>query len=61
MLAQLKVNLADETQLIAARHLTLVRSSLWDHAEAPSADWAEANPEKLMAFLMVAQSEALLG
>ena len=61
MLAQLKLDIADETQLIAARHLTLVRSSLWDQAVAPSADWAEANPEKLMAFLMVAQSEALLG
>jgi hypothetical protein len=61
MLAQLKLDIADETQLIAARHLTLVRSSLWDQAEAPSADWADANPEKLMAFLMVTQSDGLLG
>jgi hypothetical protein len=61
MLAQLKLDIADETQLIAARHLTLVRSSLWDQAEGPSAAWAEANPEKLMAFLMVTQSESLLG
>ena len=53
MLAQLKLDIADDTQVLAARHLTLVRSSLWDQAEAPSADWAEANPEKLMAFLMV--------
>jgi hypothetical protein len=61
MLAQLKLDIADDTHLLAARHLTLVRSNLWDHAQAPAADWAEANPEKLMAFLMVAQSEDLLG
>ena len=61
MLAQVKVNLADDTQVIAARHLTLVRSNLWDHAEAISADWADANPEKAMAYLMVAQSDAVLG
>jgi hypothetical protein len=57
MLAQLKLDIADETQVISARHLTLVRSSLWDQVEAPAADWAEANPEKLMAFLMVAQED----
>ena len=57
MLAQLKLDLADEAQLISARHLTLVHSSLWDKAEAPTVDWAEANPEKLMAFLMVAQED----
>jgi hypothetical protein len=61
MLAQLKLDIADDIQVLAARHLTLVRTNLWDHAEAPTADWAEANPEKLMAFLMVAQSEDLLG
>lgn len=61
MLAQLKVNLADDTQVIAARHLTLVRSNLWDHAEAVSSNWVEANPEKAMAYLMVTQSEDLLG
>ena len=44
-------------QLTSARHLTLVRQSLWDQVEAPKADWAEANPEKLMAFLMVAQED----
>lgn len=61
MLAQLKVDLADETQVIAARHLTLVRSNLWDHASGMSAEWADANPEKAMAYLMVAQSEDVLG
>ena len=61
MLAQLRVNLADETQVIAARHLTLVRSSLWDHARPMSPEWADANPEKAMAYLMVTQSEDLLG
>lgn len=61
MLAQVKVNLADETQVIAARHLTLVRSNLWDHAETVSPEWADANPEKAMAYLMVTQSEAVLG
>ena len=61
MHAQLKVDLADETQVLAARHLTLVRASLWDHAAPFAADWAEANPEKAMAYLMVTQSEALLG
>jgi hypothetical protein len=57
MLAQLKFDLADETQVISARHLTLVRESLWDHLEGPTADWAKANPERLMAFLMVAQED----
>ena len=57
MLAQLKLDLGDETQLISARHLSLVRTSLWDQVEAPKANWAEANPEKLMAFLMVAQED----
>jgi hypothetical protein len=57
MLAQLKLDIADETQVISARHLTLVRSSLWDQVDAPVAVWAEANPEKLMAFLMVAQED----
>jgi hypothetical protein len=61
MLAQLKVNIADDTQVLAARHLTLVRSSLWDHAEPVSSVWGEANPEKAMAYLMVTQSEDLLG
>jgi hypothetical protein len=61
MLAQLKVNIADEIQLMAARHLTLVRVSLWDQAEPVSAAWAEAHPEKAMAYLMVTQSEDLLG
>lgn len=61
MLAQVKVNLADDTQLLAARHLTLVRLNLWDHARPVSAEWAEANPEKSMAYLMVTQSEDLLG
>jgi hypothetical protein len=61
MLAQVRVNLADDTQVMAARHLTLVRSSLWDQAEPVAADWADANPEKAMAYLMVTQSEALLG
>lgn len=61
MLAQLKVDLTDETQLIAARHLTLVRSNLWDHAEPMSAGWVDANPEKAMAYLMVMQSEDVLG
>lgn len=57
MLAQLKLDLTDDAQLFSARHLTLVRQSLWDQVEAPKADWAEANPEKLMAFLMVAQED----
>jgi hypothetical protein len=57
MQAQLKLDLADETQVIAARYLTLVRESLWDQVEAPTADWAEANREKLMAYLMVAQED----
>jgi hypothetical protein len=61
MLAQVRVNLADDTQVMAARHLTLVRSSLWDQAETVAAGWAETNPEKAMAYLMVTQSEALLG
>lgn len=61
MLAQVKVNLADDTQVIAARHLTLVRSNLWDHAAPMSPEWADANPEKAMAYLMVTQSENLLG
>ena len=61
MLAQLKLDIADDTQVMAARHLTLVRSSLWDHAESVSAAWVEANPEKAMAYLMVTQSEDLLG
>ena len=59
MQALLKVT--DETQLIAARHLTLVRSNLWDQAEIVSAEWLEANPEKAMAYLMVTQSEDVLG
>jgi hypothetical protein len=57
MLAQLKLDTTDETSTISARHLTLVRQSLWDQVEAPAADWAGANPEKLMAFLMVAQED----
>ena len=57
MLAQLKLDTTDETSLISARHLTLIRQSLWDQVDAPAADWAEANPEKLMAFLMVAQED----
>ena len=61
MLAQLKVDLTDETQVIAARHLTLVRSNLWDHAQAMPAAWADANPERAMAYLMVTQSEDILG
>lgn len=61
MLAQVKVNLADDTQVIAARHLTLVRSNLWDHAPPMSPEWADANPEKAMAYLMVIQSEEILG
>ncbi|HWA90827.1 MAG TPA: hypothetical protein VG889_12380 [Rhizomicrobium sp.] len=61
MLAQLKVDIADDTQVLAARHLTLVRSTLWDHAEVLSAEWADANPEKAMAYLMVTQSEGILG
>ena len=61
MLAQLKLDIADETEVLAARHLTLVRSNLWDHAAPVTADWAEANPEKSMAYLMVTQSEDLLG
>jgi hypothetical protein len=61
MLAQVKVNLADDSQVLAARHLTLVRSSLWDHAQTMSAEWADAHPEKAMAYLMVTQSEDILG
>ena len=57
MLAQLRLDTTDETSMISARHLTLVRQSLWDHLEAPAAGWAGANPEKLMAFLMVAQED----
>ncbi len=57
MLAQLKLDLGDEAQITLPRHLTLVRQSLWDQVESPKADWAEANPEKLMAFLMVAQED----
>ena len=57
MLAQLKLDTTDETAMISARHLTLVRQSLWDQVQQPKADWAEANPEKLMAFLMVAQED----
>jgi hypothetical protein len=59
MLALLKVT--DETQVIAARHLTLVRSNLWDHAQPVSAEWVDANPEKAMAYLLVTQSEDILG
>lgn len=61
MLVQLKLDIADETQVMAARHLTLVRSNLWDQAEAVSAEWADANPEKAMAYLMVIQSDDILG
>jgi hypothetical protein len=61
MLAQLKLDIADDTQVMAARHLTLVRSSLWDQAQRVSAAWIEANPEKAMAYLMVTQSEDVLG
>ena len=61
MLAQLKLDIADDTQVMAARHLTLVRSNLWDHALPMSPQWADANPEKAMAYLMVTQSEDLLG
>ena len=61
MLAQLKLDIADDTQVMAARHLTLVRSNLWDQAQPVSAAWIEANPEKAMAYLMVTQSEDLLG
>lgn len=61
MLVQLKLDIADETQVMAARHLTLVRSNLWDQAEAVSAEWADANPEKAMAYLMVIQSDHILG
>ena len=61
MLAQVKVNLADDTQVMAARHLTLVRVNLWDHARPMTPEWADANPEKAMAYLMVTQSEDLLG
>ena len=61
MLAQLKLDVADDTQVMAARHLTLVRSSLWDQARPVSAAWVEANPEKAMAYLMVTQSEDVLG
>jgi hypothetical protein len=57
MLAQLKLDIADDTQVISARHLTLVRSTLWGQVAAPTAGWAEANPEKLMAFLMVTQED----
>ena len=59
--AQLRVDVADDTQVLAARHLTLVRSNLWDHAEIVSSVWVEANPEKAMAYLMVTQSEDVLG
>jgi hypothetical protein len=61
MLAQLKLDIANETDVLAARHLTLVRTSLWDQAEPVAAGWADANPEKAMAYLMVTQSEDLLG
>ena len=61
MLAQLKLDIADDTQILSARHLTLVRSNLWDQAAPVSAAWVEANPEKAMAYLMVAQSEDILG
>jgi hypothetical protein len=61
MLAQLKLDIADDTQVMTARHLTLVRSNLWDQAQAVSAEWLEANPEKAMAYLMVTQSEDILG
>jgi len=57
MLAQLRLDIVDEAQVLSARHLTLVRTSLWGHVEAPAAGWAEANPEKLMAFLMVTQED----
>ncbi|MEI9932197.1 MAG: hypothetical protein WDM89_17050 [Rhizomicrobium sp.] len=60
MLAQLKLDL-DDTRVMAARHLTLVRSNLWDQAAGVSAAWVEANPEKAMAYLMVTQSEDILG
>ena len=43
MLAQLKLDIADDTQVLAARHLTLVRSNLWDQAGPVSAAWVEAN------------------
>jgi hypothetical protein len=61
MLAQFKLDIAEDTQLMSARQLTLVRSNLWDQAAPVSAAWVEANPEKAMAYLMVAQSEDLLG
>jgi len=61
MLAQLKLDIADDTQLMAARHLTLVRPNLWDQAASVSAAWVDANPEKAMAYLMVTQSEDILG
>ena len=61
MLAQLKLDIADATQVMSARHLTLVRTNLWDQAASVSAAWVEANPEKAMAYLMVAQSEDVLG
>ena len=61
MLAQLKLDIANETDVMAARHLTLVRTSLWDQAEPVAAIWADANPERAMAYLMVTQSEDLLG
>jgi hypothetical protein len=61
MLAQLKLDIADDTQVLAARHLTLVRSNLWDQAALVSTAWVEANPEKAMAYLMVTQSEDILG
>ena len=57
MLAQLRADIADDTQVMAARHLTLVRSSLWDQAEPVVGRLGEANPEKAMAYLMVTQSE----
>lgn len=57
MLAKLKLDRSDDIEVISARHLTLVRTSLWDQVEAPTVDWAETNPEKMMAFLMVAQED----
>lgn len=58
MLAQLKLDNSDfSTPSNAAWRPTLVRSNLWDQAEAPGMDWAKANPEKLMTYLMVAQND----
>jgi hypothetical protein len=58
MLAQLK---QDDSGFVAVKtpawRPTLVRSTLWDQVEAPKADWAKANPERLMTYLMVAQSD----